>query len=338
MIQTLDPNAQNAVAVLFPGHGSPYSDMGVTEYDQNKTFRDTIDEANATLAPLFGTSIEKKVFTREGATAAEIEGHLLRTDVVQPLILAFDVAYYRLGREMGLNPHALLGHSVGEMAAAVVAGMLSFEQGLRAMFERGKVFRTLIDQAIDTGGMVAVKASRERVEAALKPSQDFSIACINSPNQVVIAGSRDGITRASRELETQGIGFTLLGVEVAWHSPLAQRLGREALFKIFSGLNYQPHRIPILCNVDLDYYSPAHASQSDFQQRVVKNFTDQVGSRLDFVSCVEKLYQDGVRVFVEAGPRRILSGFVTSILGKRPYVLIPYDQKKGARNMLKAVG
>lgn len=351
-------NKRGKVVFLFPGHGSPYPDMSRRLYDRFPVFRSVLKEANEVIQPILGESIEKLIFTKF-TQREKIRQNLLRTDIVQPVLLTMDIAYYRLARDFGLKPDLFLGHSVGEFAAAVASGILSFEEALLAIYHRGQIFREHQLAGRDTGKMVAVSCSSERAleilvrncrntglfkgeglersEVSFAPMNSFdpintdgiAVAIKNSPNQTVLSGPSAAIQQMGLLFGRAGIDSHLLPVEVGWHSPLALSLGAKAAKELFATLDVKSPRVPVMGNLDQNYYLPKGEGEGGgkgvelFPTQLVK----QIGQQMDFSACIDRLYRDGARVFLEVGPKTVLSQFIPEILGKRPHRALSCDRE-----------
>jgi len=311
----LEEAGRDKIAFLFPGHGSPYPNMGVQFYRKYAVFRQTIRDANEVVEPILGVSIEKMVFTESGTSVDEIQRNFLRTDRVQPLILAFDIAFYRLLREFGLCPDFYLGHSVGDIAAAVASGGLSLEAGLHVMLERGRIFRKLQEERIDVGGMLALFISSDPVKELLQRigAHEVSIANINSPTQTVVSGTSSDLDQVAKECNRCGIDFRRLKVTVAWHSRLAGRLGEQEFARVLEGISVDEDR--------------------------KRRWISHLSSTVDFVSDVQTLHRQGGRIFIEVGPSTLLSGFVEAILKGHPHRTLASDSVEdiGWKNLLSEV-
>lgn len=302
--------------------------MGSACFAQYASFRKVISEANPILESLLGATFEELVFTDEAQSdeVDRVESLLKRTEFVQPLLLVVCVAYHRVLSDLRFKTDVLVGHSVGEFAASVVGGLLSFEDAIRAMFERGRIFRQVQLKNQETGTMAALHAGLREVSYCVEKAgqPDLAIAGINSPTQTVVAGPREKVETLVAQARKDGIRGQVLPVEVAWHTPLAAEIGESSFKKFLQKIDFTKPWVPILNNVDYTYYHPEGI------ERVAENFARQLGHPMDFVQCIERLYQDGVRNFVEVGPKRILSSFVKGILGNRPYQVVAVDPRRNA--------
>ena len=296
------------LAFVFPGHGSPYPNMGIELYQKFPVFRSVWKEASEILQEKIKKPLESLVFSQDSASLQE---NFHQTHWVQPILLTANIAFYRLLREFGIQPDQLLGHSIGELSAAVAAGMITFEDGLHLSYKRGEIFFNLQKIGVDTGKMAAVFTSETILKSHLYQlekihSLECSIANINSPDQVVVSGGTDCVLKALEFIESQGIRTQLLPITVAWHSPLAKKLGEKAFQEALQSTPIGKPRVPILSNEDGSIY--------DDRNNFVSHLVNQLGSPMNFISGIKILASKQVRQFVEVGPRKILSGFISQIL------------------------
>ncbi|MFZ9595979.1 MAG: beta-ketoacyl synthase N-terminal-like domain-containing protein [Bdellovibrionia bacterium] len=306
------------IAFLFPGHGSPYPDMGRAFYERFPVFRRTIQEANSVLEPLLGQTVEKLVFT-SWSSRESVQKNLLETHMVQPVLLTFNLAYYRLLRELGVSGDVYLGHSVGEFAACVAGGMMPFEEALVATYQRGWIFKSHQNQGRDTGRMMAVFCSAPQTQAILQGSQPLSaqttLAVKNCSTQTVIAAPTELITPLRLLFSQHKIDSEPLGIHVAWHSPLAKALGEDQARMAFDQLPITSPRVSVMSNLtQLDY-----RQSSSLSSEVRQNLVNQIGSPMNWTQCIESLFHQGVRIWVEVGPKSILTRFTEKILESKPH-------------------
>ena len=250
---------------------------------------------------------------------------------MQPILLAFNIAYHRALRDQGLEPDVVAGHSVGEFSAAVAAGMLSFEDALGAVHERGRIFREHQLSGTDTGAMAAVLADATRVEDELErwgltqsAHPQVWLANRNCHSQSVVSGASAAVDAFAAWLSGRGLDSRRLAVTVAWHSPLARSLGEERARAAFSALSVRPPITPLWSSVDERIYSGAEG--------LSESFVRQLGAPLDFISLVRRLRTAGYDRFVEVGPRRILGSFVSDILSDVSHQLSSCDLPSRARS------
>jgi len=307
-------NKDHKVAFLFPGQGSQYANMLRDLFDVSSSVRDTYAEADAVMTPLLGKPLTDYIFcenTEEAIKAAEAE--LKNTIITQPAVLTANVALMRLLGEYNIHPDLVIGHSLGEYAALVAAGVLSFAEALEVVSARGREMSKVT--VADNGTMAAISAPLEVVESTLKQIDGYIvIANINSPSQSVIAGETAAVASAIEAFQAAGYQAVKLSVSHAFHSKIVAPAS-EPLRKVIQRMHIHPPKLPIAANVTGDLYP-----------NTVEEITDllcqQIASPVQFIRGINTLYNHGARIFVEVGPKRVLSTLALEILKDKNDVYI----------------
>ncbi|MEO6806093.1 MAG: amino acid adenylation domain-containing protein [Edaphobacter sp.] len=206
------PAKSLSVAFLFPGQGAQFAGMGSALYATEPLYRREVDECAEVLQPLLGHDVRKILFPADVA-APEATEQLQETQFAQPGLFVTEFAMAKLWQEWGIAPRAMVGHSIGEYVAAVLAGVMSREDALRLVSIRGRMM-----QAMPRGAMVSVRLS----EAELQPyvSKDISIAALNAPKLSVLAGPLDAVEQLEERLSKDGVLFRRLRTSHAFHSAM----------------------------------------------------------------------------------------------------------------------
>jgi acyl transferase domain-containing protein len=309
------------VAFLFPGQGSQYPSMLRDLAQAVPEARAAFENAARALAGRFEPPLMGIVFpaSSEGsgaaAAASDAQAALTRTDHAQPALGAAGMAVFRALRLAGIGPDMAGGHSYGEYVALCAAGSLQEAALARLSLARG---RSILDAArADLGTMAAVAEGHERVAAILAGEPEITLANLNGPRQTVLSGSRAAIERATAILEERGVGVRAIPVGCAFHSPLMAP-ARDLLAAALDRVRFAAPRFPVYANST----GEPHGSGDGTVAAVLK---EHLVRPVRFGDEIEAMYRDGARLFVEVGPKNVLTGLVRQILGGRPHVAVACD-------------
>ncbi len=303
------------LAFVFPGQGNQYLGMGLDLVERYPVVAKTFADADAALKPVLGRTLTNLLEN----TAYDAKQTLTATEHAQPAVFTLDVALLRLLAQHGVKPDLVAGHSLGEYAAAVAARVLTFEQGLHATSARGREMADIVLE--DPGRMIGVQASPERTDELLAKVEGYAIAANrNCPTQTVVAGSTAGVAEAEAVFKANGVETVTLPVSHAFHSKVVAPASKP-FAKVLAKLGPKPPKLPFSSNVDAQPYP-------NDPDAIVALLASQLASPVSWTDQIEAMYEDGVRTFVEVGPKRALSGFTRSILGKRPHYAVPTNHPK----------
>jgi acyl transferase domain-containing protein/NAD(P)-dependent dehydrogenase (short-subunit alcohol dehydrogenase family) len=305
------------VAFLYTGQGSQYVNMLRGLRSIEPIVAEAFAEADRVMTPLLGKPLTEYVFVDENdpKAVAKAEEDLRQTAITQPVVLAIDLAMTRLLAAYGIIPDFTMGHSLGEYGALVAAGAIPFDDALQAVSARG---RGMTNVAVkDNGRMAAVFAPLQEVERILQTLDGYVvIANINSEHQSVIGGASKAVEQAIQIFAKAGYEVSALPVSHAFHTSIVAPAS-EPLRQMLNHLRLSPPRIPIVANVDGEFYPTG----PDVVPQMIDILARQVASPVQFVKGLRTLYQAGARVFVEVGPKKALQGFAEDVLGGRGDVL-----------------
>ncbi|MBC3986180.1 SDR family NAD(P)-dependent oxidoreductase [Streptomyces sp. AC536] len=287
------------VAFVFSGNGSQWAGMG-TELLDDPVFRAAVAEADTALAPHLGWSV-----TKELELPAD-DWRLEATDIAQPLLFAVQLGVVAVLRHRGITPAMVLGHSVGEVAAAHTAGALTLAQAARVIAERSRVQAA----TAGLGRMAAVGLTPDEASAEIAPwGQALEIAAVNSPKDVTVAGQADALAALGERLTGRGVFFRDLALDYAFHSR-AMDPQAEPLRAALDGLTPGEGEIALYSTVTGDRL-PGSALDAGYWWHNVRR-------PVLFASAVEQAAQDGAGVFVEIGPHPVLRTYLRRVTSARP--------------------
>ena len=293
------PAAASTVAFAYTGQGSQWVGMGRTLYDSEPVGRAVFDRCESVFREQRGTSLLDVMFGRAGG-----EGNLGDTAWEQPALYALECALTALWASVGIRPCAVLGHSVGELAAAQAAGVFSLEDGMRLAATRG----TLLS-GIEPGAMAAVFAPAARVAAGVEASNEVSagvgvnISADNGTHQVV-SGPVAGIDAISKRFESEGVRVRRLNTAKAFHSALVDP-ALDALEAFLDGVTVEAPSLAVVSNLTGRVVGPSERLDGVYWRRHARE-------PVAFAAGVRTLAELGVDLVVEIGPHSVLAPMAVS--------------------------
>jgi acyl transferase domain-containing protein len=296
------PDLRRSVCFMFAGGGAQHPDMGRHLYEREAVYRAAVDEAIALIQPQLDWDLKALLFPpadRLEAAAKEME----RPSRSLPCLLITQLAMAKLLLSWGIEPGAMIGHSMGEYAAAHLAGVFSLEDALRLVAIRGRLFET-----VPPGGMLSVPMSAEALQARLPAS--LSIAAINAPELCVASGPVEALDALEKELAADEIECRRIRIDIAAHSAMLE--GILAEFGAFTRtIRFSAPTRPFASNVTGTWITPEEATDPQYWVRHLRQ-------TVRFAEGVGRVLEDEGRVLLEVGPGRILATLAGLHPSRRP--------------------
>jgi [acyl-carrier-protein] S-malonyltransferase len=288
--------AAQSIAFLFPGQGSQVIGMGKELAEKYPVARQTFEEADEAL------SYKLSQLCFDGP-----EEKLRLTEITQPAILTTSVAALRVLREKGVNSSFVAGHSLGEYSAHVAAGTMTFPDALRTVRNRGKYMQEAVP--VGVGAMAAILGmDLEKVAAVCADAAQGEVcdpANINSAEQIVISGHTAAVGRATKLASERGAKRAImLSVSAPFHCSL-MKPAQDRLAVDLQSLGFQTPVVPVVCNVDAGLIEDADRARDALVR--------QVTGAVKWDPSIRLLIAEGIQIFVEVGPGKVLCGLMRQI-------------------------
>ncbi len=317
-------NLKDKIVFVFSGQGPQWWGMGRQLFEKEPLFRENIEKLDKML------SVHADWSLIEELTKDEETSRISETNIAQPAIFAIQIALYEMWKTMGITPGAVVGHSIGEVAAGYVSGALTLEQAVLLIFHRSRVqFK-----ATDKGKMLAVGLPYEEAKKLLKGKEDrVSVGAVNGPAMVSLSGDTDVIEQIAEDLDKKDIFHRILQVNVPFHSHHMEPL-KEELLASLGEFKTKATTIP--------FYSTVEGKKVKGEELTPSYWFRNVREPVYFISAIEAQINDGFDTFIELGPHPIHAIGINDLLAnmKKKGLVIPSLRRKEdeKRTLLASVG
>ncbi|MGH9336436.1 MAG: acyltransferase domain-containing protein, partial [Vicinamibacteria bacterium] len=277
---------ERPVAFLFPGQGAQYAGMTKGLYDEERVYREAIDECCSKLQKALGFDLKTVLFAPESESAT---ARLRETSVTQPAIFVVEYALAKLWMSFGVSPSAFIGHSIGEYVAAHLAGVLGLDDALALIAERGRLM-----QSLPAGAMLAVALPSTEVEALLRQAPELSLAASNSPSLSVVSGPAEAVSRFEKELVEREVFCNRLHTSHAFHSSMMDPILEEFERRVAS-TKLSPPTLPYVSNLTGTWIEAGEATSPRYWARHLRE-------AVQFSKGIATLWSKPDRILLEVGP------------------------------------
>lgn len=279
------------IAYLFPGQGTQYVNMGRDLYEQEPIFREAIDQCAAFLADTEEFDLFRYLYPAPD-TQFEAVVQLKQTMIAQPILLVVEYALAQLWKSWGVQPQALLGHSVGEYTAACLAGVFSLEDALTLIMARGRLM-----QSLPSGAMLAIPMSETEIAPLLH--HKLSLAAVNGPSRCVVSGECFPIQQLEQQLQADGIQTRRLETSHAFHSGMMISM-QEPFGEQVRRITLNPPVLPCLSNVSGTWCNEQEMLHPEY-------WTQHIVQPVRFNDCLTTLFSREQVLIIELGPGNTFS-------------------------------
>ena len=311
--------ARPKIAVCFPGQGTQYVGMGRDLIDSSEKAREVFNVCEEVV----GRRILDVMLNGP-------QEELLKTEVLQPALTALEIALFTALKDEGLSGDAFAGHSLGEYAALFAAGVLELEDTFYLISKRGQ----LMEEAarLKPGSMAAVIGlDRENISSIvdqLSSEGVLALANYNSPEQIIVTGEAHLVKKASALLKDKGARVVPLRVAGAFHSPLMEDAARRFGAELEKVRFKRPHTA---------FYSNVTGRLEDDPAVIKDLMVEQIKSPVLWYPIVKNMFDDGVRIFIEIGPKKVLTNLIKKSIDPANVTLLQFEDLRGLKGVVNAL-
>ena len=283
---------ERSIVFMFPGQGAQYVNMGQGVYRTEPSFRTQIDRCSELLIPLLGFDLRDVLYPESRDTGPHHLPELDQTAITQPAIFVIEYALAQFWRELGIQPQAVIGHSIGEYAAACLAGVFSLEDALKMVVLRGQLM-----QSLPLGTMLSISLPEKELQSLLPA--ELSLAAINAPSQCVVSGPTDAVERFQSTLDDNDTAYVRLHTSHAFHSAMLDPI-LDAFYAQLKTISLYPPQIPWISTVTGNRITAGDAADPGY-------WTKNLRHTVRFSDGMRCILESPDPILVETGPGRTLS-------------------------------
>jgi polyketide synthase PksJ len=318
---------------MFPGQGAQRLNMARDLYTAEPAFREALDACAEGLLDVLGLDLRELLYPSQDG-GADAQASLTQTSIAQPAMFAVEYAVSRLLQSYGLQPDAMIGHSIGEYVAACLAGVFSLQDGLKLVAARGRLM-----QAMPMGRMLSVPEGEETLRTRISGSS-LDIAAVNENDRCVVSGPAEAINALRDQLAAQGIDSRELETSHAFHSAMMDPM-LDAWRSVLNTVSLNAPEIPYVSNLTGNFIAAHEATDTEYwvqHLRSTVRFADGLDTLLSTSGSSER-----PRVLIEVGPGQVLSNIAKRRSSGRAHVALPTlgrssEQGDDSRTLHRCIG
>lgn len=293
---------EQPVVFMFSGQGSQYVNMARDLYESEPLFKEKVDYCADFLKPQLKLDLRDVLYPSDEQTEAAIK-KLNETAVTQPALFVIEYAMAQFLLEWGVQPQAMIGHSIGEYVAACLAGVFSLDDALRLVAKRGQLM-----QSMPAGAMLSVPLDEEKLLPFL--NKDLTVAAINASSLCAVSGTFEAIAQMEKALTEKGIEYTRLHTSHAFHSPMMEPM-LEPFINEVKKVQLSAPQMPYLSNVSGNWITIEEATDPEY-------WAKHLCHAVRFADGIQELLEDPERIFLEVGPGKTLSTLARRVPSQTP--------------------
>jgi len=331
-METFYGKEEKQVVFMFPGQGSQYVNMGRGIYETETLFHEEINHCFEILKPLLNFDLKEVLYPSDRSDRSDQTDILInQTEIAQPMIFVIEYALAKLLMSWGIEPYAMVGHSIGEYVAASLSGVFSLEDALYIVSQRGKLM-----QQMPPGEMISVTLPEPELKRLLIDHSELDLAAVNGSTHGVVSGPPAAIEAVTRQLEKNHRQYRLLHTSHAYHSQMMDPILKPFARAVAKVKRHAPE-LPFISNVSGSWITDQEAADPRY-------WANHLRQTVRFAAGLSELLKDKQTIFIEVGPGRTLSTLVRQHPGKQPQQMVinlvrhPHEEAADEYYLLSKLG